>query len=60
MYLNENKRLEIIKFNKKLQKLFQISIKDYQEKSGRYIIGEKNGKGKEYFLTPIPLSSKTL
>ena len=40
----------MIIYNKKLQKKFGVDIKDYQQISGRYKIGEKNGKGKEYII----------
>ena len=38
----------MIKYNLELQKLFQIEIGDYETISGKYKIGERNGKGKEY------------
>ena len=49
--LLENKtKLEIIKYNKKMQAKFELIIDDYKKESGRYIKGERNGKGKEYKL----------
>ena len=47
-YFNENKKLKIIKNNKKLQNKLEINIKNYEKISERYKIGERNGKGKEY------------
>ena len=48
--LNQKKIIRMIIYNKKLQKLFEVDIEDYQNISGKYIEGEKNGKGKEYDL----------
>ena len=48
-FLNEKQNLKII-INKELQKICSIDIKDYKRKSGRYKIGGKNGKGKEYII----------
>ena len=47
-FLNEKKKLNIIIYNKKIQKKLEISIKNYEKMSKRYKIGERNGKGKEY------------
>ena len=47
-YLYENTKLELIKYNKKCQKILEIDINYFKKKSGKFIIGEKNGKGKEY------------
>ena len=44
----KNKELDIIKYNKKLQKQFNYSIEDYKQISKKYIIGERDGKGEEY------------
>ena len=49
-FLQENKKLDIIIYNKQLQNTNEIDIKDYKKASGRYKIGEKNGKGSEYTL----------
>ena len=46
--LCENKKLDMIIYNKKLQKIFEINIDIYKNKSHKYIIGERNGIGKEY------------
>ena len=47
-YLNENTKLQIIKYNKHLQNILDIKIINYKFLSGSYIIYETNGKGKEY------------
>ena len=47
-YLYEKQKLKIIIYNKELQNTCLIDIKDYKNISGKYIIGERNGKGKEY------------
>ena len=47
-YLYENKKLELVKYNKKSQKKWEIDINYYKQISGKFIIGERNGKGKEY------------
>ena len=39
----------MIIYNKKLQKIFGFDI-NYYKKRGKYKIGEKNGRGKEYNL----------
>ena len=44
------KTLNIIIYNKELQKKFSFDIKDYQEVNEKFKIGEKNGKGKEYII----------
>ena len=40
--------LNLIIYNKYLQKKFDINIEDYKKISGKYKEGRKNGKGKEY------------
>ena len=47
--LNEKTKLKTIKYNKKLQKINDINLKDYKIFSGRYIEYDSTGKGKEYF-----------
>jgi len=49
-FLNEKQNLKMIIYNKKLQKLCLVGIEDYKKKSGKYKIGGKNGKGKEYII----------
>ena len=48
--LNENKKLDLIIYNKEFQKKFGINTEYYKKVSGKYIIGNKNGIGKEYEL----------
>ena len=47
-YIEENKKLEIIRYNKYLQKNINISIINYLHLANRYIIYEAKGIGKEY------------
>ena len=47
-YIDEREKLKIIKYNKSLQKIINISIINYKYFTGKYIIYESNGKGKEY------------
>jgi len=48
-FLSQKKKLEIIIYNKELQKILDINIEDYKRKARIYRIGERNGKGKEYY-----------
>ena len=47
-YLDETQKLKMIIYNKELQKLLLVDFEDYKENSRKYILGESNGKGKEY------------
>ena len=47
-YFEEKKKLELVKYNKILQKEININLANYKIMSGRYIIKEKGGKAKEY------------
>ena len=47
-FLNEKQFLNLITYNKELQNKFSYDIIDYKKISGKYKIGDKNGKGKEY------------
>ena len=47
-FVGEKNKLDIIKYNKNMQNILDISIINYKFFSDRYIIFEKNGKGKEY------------
>jgi len=47
-FLYEKTELKIINFNKHLQSILGIDIKDYKKKCVKYRIGERNGLGKEY------------
>ncbi len=42
-------KLNILLYNKALQSKLNIDIIDIQRYNGKYILGERNGKGKEYF-----------
>ena len=47
-HLDEKIKLKSIKYNKKLQNIIDINIINYKFYSGRYIIYDTNGKGREY------------
>ena len=49
-YLEYKQKLNMIIYNKHLQKIFGVNIKSYEKISERYKIGEKNGKGREYTI----------
>ena len=46
--LSEKKKLNLIIYNKKYQNNFELNLDYYKVISGRYIVEEKNRKGKEY------------
>ena len=48
--LDESLELEIIIYNKQLQKQLNINIEDYKNVVGKYRKIEKNGEGKEYTI----------
>ena len=48
-FLSEKEKLNIIKYNKQLQKMLDVDIEIYKKKSGKYKI-ENNGKGMEFIL----------
>ena len=45
-FVKEKQKLQLIKYNKKLQKGLNINLINYQLISKRYIIYESSGKGK--------------
>ena len=45
---DEKNKLDIIKYNKNMKSILDISLINFKFFSKRYIIFEKNGKGKEY------------
>ena len=47
-FVDEKDKLDIIKYNKNMQNILDINLINYKFFSDRYIIFEKNGKGKEY------------
>ena len=46
--VNFGRKLNLVVKNKRLQKFLNINLTDIRRQSGKYIIGERNGKGKEY------------
>ena len=46
LFLDEKKKLNIIMYNKLIQKLLEIDFEYYKKISGKYKEIEKNGKGK--------------
>ena len=49
-FINIKQKLNLIIYNKQLQKIIGVDIEDYKETSGKFKILEKNGKGREYIL----------
>ena len=49
-FLHEKQQLNMVIYNNDLQKAILVDIEHYKNISGKYKIGEKNGKGKEYLL----------
>ena len=47
-FMDEKKKLKLIKYNKSLKENMNIRLVNYKIFSGKYIIYEQNGKGKEY------------
>ena len=47
-YINNKKKLKIIKYNKRLQNAIEVNLNHFQIFSERYIIYQGNGKGQEY------------
>ena len=47
-YFNDKRKLELVKYNKKMQAYLGIDINHYKLFSGKYIIYKDNNKGKEY------------
>ena len=47
-YISEKHKLKLVKYNKRLQKIININIINYKHFTGKYIIYESNGIGKEY------------
>ena len=48
LHIDEKIKLNLLKYNKSLQKIQDISLKDYRIFSGKYIIYEGEGIGKIY------------
>ena len=49
-FLSERQILNMIRYNKLFQNLLLVDINNYKKMSGKYKIGVKNGKGKEYLI----------
>ena len=47
-YINDKRKFKITNYNKDLQNFLGINLLDYKRMSGKYILGDINGKGKEY------------
>ena len=47
-FLNEKRKLELVKYNKNFQNILDINIINYMHFTGKYIKFEKQGKVKEY------------
>ena len=47
-YIKEKIKLNLIKYNKSFQDVIKVSLLDFKRLSGRNIIYEEKGKGKEY------------
>ena len=50
-YISERLKLKMIAHNKNLQGIMNINLFNYKTFSGKYFIGEKNGKRKLYKLS---------
>ena len=46
--IKDERKLNIIKYNNKIKDRLNIDLTDYKYLSGKYFIGKRNGKGKEY------------
>ena len=47
-FLGKKQKLNLVKYNLKLQKTLLFDIWDYRKITRKYKLGERNGKGKEY------------
>ena len=50
LFLNKKQKLNMIIYNKQLQKILGVNMNTYKIISGKYKINEKNGKGREYTI----------
>ena len=46
--LKEETKIILVKYNNKIKHRLNIELIDYMHLSGKYFIGKRNGKGKEY------------
>ena len=49
-YLIQETKLNLFKYNNKIKEFLNIDLIDYKYLSGKYFIGKRNGKGKEYYI----------
>ena len=47
-FLNEEKKLKLVIYNKKINKILNLTAIDIMRLSGKYLIEDKNGYQKEY------------
>ena len=47
-YIYEKRKLNLIIYNKKIQKIFDINLINYKIKSGKYVVHESKTVSKEY------------
>ena len=47
-FASQRRKFRLVKYNKNLQNKLDINLIDYKNLSGKYIVYEENGKGKEY------------
>ena len=47
-FIDDGCKLRIVRYNKNIQKIIDVSLMDYKRYSDSYIIYETNKKGKEY------------
>ena len=52
-FLEKMRTLNVIKYNKSMLNKLKITIEDYKKTSGKYIVGDRNGKAKEFILGQI-------
>ena len=50
-YLKEKKKLDLIIYNKSIQKLMGYNIDYYKNISQKYKVADKNGKGKSFYYS---------
>ena len=46
--INDERKLLLVKYNNKIKDRLNIDLINYKFLSGKYFIGKRNGKGKEY------------
>ena len=47
-YISNERKLELIKYNKHMQKILDVNLLNYKIYSGKYLLIDKNGIGKEF------------